>query len=60
MITERMLVILVDYSCIYMLNIVKFFSYITLISDILEKQKEKGVYDEKELKNNTDLSISFS
>lgn len=41
MITERMLVILVDYSCIYMLNIVKFFSYITLISDILEKQKEK-------------------
>ena len=60
MITERMLVILVDYSCIYMLNIVKFFSYITLISDILEKQKEKGVYDEKKLKNNTDLSISFS
>lgn len=58
MITERMLVILVDYSCIYMLNIVKFFSYITLISDILKK--EKGVYDEKELKNNTDLSISFS
>lgn len=60
MITERILVILVYDACIYILNIVKFFSYITLISDILEKQKEKGVYDEKELKNNTDLSISFS
>lgn len=60
MITERMLVILVNDSCIYMFNMVKFLSYITLISDIWEKQKEKGVYDEKELKNNTDLSISFS
>ncbi len=60
MITERILVILVNDSCIYMFNMVKFLSYITLISDIWEKQKEKGVYDEKELKNNTDLSISFS
>lgn len=60
MITERILVILVYDACIYMLNIVKFFSYITLISDIQEKQNEKGVYDEKKLKNNTDLSISFS
>lgn len=60
MITERILVILVYDACIYMFNMVKFLSYITLISDIWEKQKEKGVYDEKELKNNTDLSISFS
>ena len=60
MITDKMLGILVNYSCIYKLNMVKFFPYITLASDIWEKQKEKGVYDEKELKNNTDLSISFS
>lgn len=60
MITERILVILVYDACIYILNIVKSLSYITLISDIREKQNEKGVYDEKKLKNNTDLSISFS
>lgn len=60
MITEKILVILVKYSCIYMLDMVKFLSCITLTSDICEKQKEKGVYDEKKLKNNTDLSISFS
>lgn len=55
-----MLVILVNYSCIYILNMVILISYITLASDIREKQKRKGVYDEKKLKNNTDLSISFS
>lgn len=55
-----MLGILVNYSCIYILNMVIFVSYITLASDIQEKQKREGVYDEKELKNNTDLSISFS
>lgn len=60
MITEKMLVILVNYSCIYILNMVIFLSYITLASDIWEKRKRKGVYDEKKLKNNTDLSISFS
>lgn len=54
-----MLVILVNYSCIYILNMVIFLSYIVL-DDIWEKQKRKGVYDEKKLKNNTDLSISFS
>lgn len=59
MITEKMLVILVNYSCIYILNMVIFLSYIVL-DDIWEKQKRKGVYDEKKLKNNTDLSISFS
>ena len=46
MITEKMLGILVNNSCIYMLNMIKFLSYITLASDIWEKQKEKGVYDE--------------
>lgn len=60
MITEKMLVILVNYSCIYILNMVILLSYITLASDIREKQKRKGVYDEKKLKTNTDLSISFS
>lgn len=60
MITEKMLVILVNYSCICILNMVKSLLYIALSSDIWEKQKEKGVYDEKKLKNNTDLSISFS
>ena len=34
MITERILVILVYDACIYILNIVKFLLYITLISDI--------------------------
>ena len=34
MIIERILIILVDDACIYMLNIVKFLTYITLISDI--------------------------
>lgn len=60
MIIERILIILVDDACIYMLNIVQSLTYITLISDIWEKKKEKGVYDEKELKNNTNPSISFS
>ena len=60
MITEKMLVILVKNSCICILNLVKSLLYITLTIDIWEKQKRKGVYDEKELKNNTDLSISFS
>ena len=59
MITDKMLGILVNYSCIYILNMVIFLSYIVL-DDIWEKQKRKGVYDEKKLKNNTDLSISFS
>ena len=34
MITEKMLVILVNYSCIYIRNMVIFLSYITLASDI--------------------------
>jgi len=34
MITEKMLVILVNYSCIYILNMVILLSYITLASDI--------------------------
>lgn len=60
MITEKMLVILVKNSCICILNLVKSLLYITLAIDIWEKQKRKGVYNEKKLKNNTDLSISFS
>ena len=34
MIADKMLGILVNYSCIYKLNMVKFFPYITLASDI--------------------------
>ena len=34
MITDKMLGILVNYSCIYTLNMVIFVSYITLASDI--------------------------
>ena len=41
MIIERILIILVDDACIYMLNIVQSLTYITLISDIYRRNKKK-------------------